>query len=320
MHKSHTALDEPSRDEAACAVLLRRVFIDAVQFFCRRIFAGDVHRVGRGGLHAGGQFEAGDARLEIQLAWVRRAVFAVEAAEEVEVVALATAAQICRSLEVQDARLSRPHHGALIQARQPAGRPVPRPLDRQACGVAQHEVGRQVLALGAEAVGEPTAQRWPAAHGAAAVEGVNGLAVVVHAGVHAADEAKLIGNLAEAGQQFREVHAALSVPVEFPRTGQHLGAGPGCVVVLEFHRDIPAGPLVEHRLGVAQIHLAWPALHEQRDHRLGPRLVGGSLGQEVVGRELRLDRLGPQALPLQQPGQSHPADAHGVLRQKMPAT
>ena len=64
LHKAHAAFDKPPRDEAAGAVFLSFVLVNTVQLFGGFAFAADIERFLGGGLHAGGQFEAGDARLE----------------------------------------------------------------------------------------------------------------------------------------------------------------------------------------------------------------------------------------------------------------
>jgi len=64
LYETHPAFDESPGDEAAGAVFLRFVLIDAVQFSGGLAFPTDIERFLGGGLHAGGQFEAGDASLE----------------------------------------------------------------------------------------------------------------------------------------------------------------------------------------------------------------------------------------------------------------
>ena len=171
----------------------------------------------------------------------------------------------------------------------------------------------------AEPVGEPAAQCGATLNGAAAVHRVDGLAVIVHTGVHAADEAQLISHLAKAGHKFAEVHAGLAVLFELPFAGEHLAAGLRGVVVFNFFRKIASGPFVELGFGIADIHLARAALHEAGNHRLGLRLVMRLLGQQRVrgSGEVRLHRLSQKAFTLQQPSERHPTDSHRVLGKKM---
>ncbi len=68
LHVAHAALDEAPRDDAARGVVARLGLIDAVQFFDVLGLAGNIERFLRGGLHLRGEFVAGDARLEIELA------------------------------------------------------------------------------------------------------------------------------------------------------------------------------------------------------------------------------------------------------------
>ena len=111
-------------------------------------------------------------------------------ARQRQVLLLQRAAQMGRRIEVQNPRLVRADDRSLIQRRQPAVRPVAHAVDRMAAGIGQHHVRRQVLALGAQAVGEPRAQRRPARLRLAGVHVPDRRLVAVDAGVHRADRGR----------------------------------------------------------------------------------------------------------------------------------
>ena len=98
--------------------------------------------------------------------------------------------------------------------------------------------------------------------------------------------------------------------------------GLASVVVFDFSRDRLAVERFERGLGIKQIHVTGPALHEKGNHRLRARLAGRVLGLQIefVGDQVRLDRLGKQPLLVQQPGQCDPADAETIGTQELAAT
>ena len=165
---------------------------------------------------------------------------------------------------------------ALVHRRQEGAVPQRRAHRRRHVGTEHHEA-RQVLVVGAEAVGEPRAERWAADLGVAGVHHQHRRLVVRDVGVHGADEADVVGAAADVRKQLAHLHAALAVLLERER---RLEQAPG----LPFGRDVPAGQrlpvvLVEHRLGVEAVDLRQAAVHEQEDDVLRP---GG-----VVERALR---------------------------------
>src|SRR3989442_1177040 len=74
-------------------------------------------------------------------------------------------------------------------------------------------------------------------------------------------------------QQFRYLSAAAPPRRKFPWAGKHFGTGLRRVVVLNLTRELRSVILGHLGLGIEQIDVAWPTLHEQRDHRAGARLV-----------------------------------------------
>jgi hypothetical protein len=142
-------------------------------------------------------------------------------------------------------------------------------------------------------------------------QGVDGLAVIIHAGVHGAYECDLIHDAGEVRQQLAHIHAALAVFLEFPLRPHDLAAGSGGIVVFDLTGEFLAIEL--HQLGfrIKQIHMARAALHKHRNHRL--RLAKAvrhlRLEVEMLGRSAF--RSGQKPLFLQQRGQGNAADTVG---------
>ena len=71
------------------------------------------------------------------------------------------------------------------------------PLDVVAGRIAQHDIRRQVLVLGAQRVADPRSQRRPAREDLAGLHHVDAFRVVVVLGVHRPDQAQLVGDRAQ---------------------------------------------------------------------------------------------------------------------------
>ena len=230
--------------------------------------AGNVQHLFGGDLHAGRQLVALNSRRQVLLARMPIQMLAVEPIEIGQISALRRTAQLRRRIQVQEARLLRANDGPLVQRREPAVLPVLDAQHGQSCRVTQHDEGRQVLTLGTRAhryIHEPRAGR-PAAI-CTRVECRDRLPVIVDVGVHRANQADVVGHLAQVGHQLAQLHAALAMLREFPRAAKQLGAGFGDIVVLDVAREGLQVPLSQLGLGVEQIDMAGAALHEHRDHR-----------------------------------------------------
>lgn len=142
-------------------------------------------------------------------------------------------------------------------------------------------------------------------------QGVDRLAVIVHARVHGTDERDVIDDVGEVRQQLADIHAALAVLLELPRAAHALAAGAGGIVVFHFAWEILAVVLGEFGLGIKQIHVARPALHEHGDHGLGLPKAMRHLGLQIKMARADLLRAGEEVLVSQQRGQSDTADAVG---------
>lgn len=69
MDEADAAFDEAAGEEKFASVILGDGIVDAVELLRRLGFAGEIHRFGRGHLHAEGEFEGGDAGFEIRGQW-----------------------------------------------------------------------------------------------------------------------------------------------------------------------------------------------------------------------------------------------------------
>ena len=79
-------------------------------------------------------------------------------------------------------------------------------------------------------------------------------------GMHGTDDGQIICNRRKIGQQFRELRSALSMLLEFIRTGQHLGVSlDECEAFLleDRVRAWFAIEFLENRLGIKQVMLRW---------------------------------------------------------------
>ena len=189
------------------------------------------------------------------------------------------------------------------------------PPSGNAAAAEDHEA-RQVLVLGAEAVGHPRPHAGEAVERHARVEVEVGLGVLHERGGHRADDGQLVGHAADVGEERAHGDAALAVTGELP------GARPDVAVLVE-HR--PLGP-ERHRpprlgrepgLGVERVDVRQPPRHVAEDDvlHLG-REVRRLRGQRAVARLLRETRVGPVG---HQGRQREQAEAARRLAQHLPA-
>jgi hypothetical protein len=197
-----------------------------------------------------------------------------------------SSANVGRRVEVQDARFLRAKDRSLIERRQEPAGPVVRRIDRRAAGIGEDHVRGQALRFGAEAVDEPAPHRRATGDaGDAAVEVADRDFVAVVPGVHGAEQADIVHDAGGVREEFRDFGAALAVLLELPRAAEQFLAR----AVDEAEVDVPLVILAvvpgEFRLRVEEIDVARPAVHEQRDHRLGLRREVRRAGLEA-GRQI----------------------------------
>jgi hypothetical protein len=153
--KTNAPLDETPGDEASGSEVFGLLLIDSVDPQRRFALLTDIEGFLRRDLHAGGEFEALDARLEFGLTGTGVEVSAVKTINKVEVSLLRVALERHGRIEIENARFLRPDHGALVNRGKPSIREVVDPEHGQAAGIGEGDKGGQVLIFGPESVGEP---------------------------------------------------------------------------------------------------------------------------------------------------------------------
>ena len=121
------------------------VLVQSVERFDVSGLVRDVERLLGGRLHGGGELVAANPGFEVGLAGMAFEVPSIEPVEECEILALGLASKMGRRVEIQDPRLLRPEHGALIHRRHEPARPVVRAVDRMSLGVGEDHVGRELF-------------------------------------------------------------------------------------------------------------------------------------------------------------------------------
>ena len=189
-------------------------------------------------------------------------MLAVQPVEQAKLLLLRRTLQVPRWVEVENAGRDRPHHRTLIDGRQLAVGPVLAADQRQAAGVGQCHVCWQFLRLAAKRAGEPATQHGASAGSPPGAERVIGRDVIIGTGVHRPDQRDFVSHLAQVWHQFRQLHAALAVWLEFPKRRHDLAAGLRRVVELHVARESLAVVPHQFRLGIEKVDLAWAAEHE----------------------------------------------------------
>ena len=165
------------------------------------------------GLHAKGRLQRLDAGFELAVGAALGQVLAVELLQQVELPPLRVrgrATAFCRyGIIFCGSRFGVVDVRALILGRQEAAGPQLREPHRPAG--AEHDVARQVLVLGAQAVQEPRAHAGPRRRDRAVVHHEQGRPVVRVVGVQRADDAQVVGMLGQVRQQLADRQAACAV-------------------------------------------------------------------------------------------------------------
>ena len=205
LHEADASFNQPAGDQAARSIFLRRRILQPVHFLCRSRLAAEIDRFLRGKLHVRGQFITGDASLQVVIARSLGEMLAIELFQIVKCQLLCGSLEVRWRIEIQDARLSRSDHRALVQRRQKTIRPILDAHHRQLSRIDERDVRGQVLGLTSQAVGQPASHRRSAAQNSSVLQSSDRLAMVVHAGVHRADQRDVINHLAPARAAVRKV-------------------------------------------------------------------------------------------------------------------
>jgi len=250
--------------------------------------AGQVEHVGGVVLEAPGELVGIGKGLELAVAGAGAELLAVEGADQLELAELGGGGEV-RVADVAEGGLG----GLLPRAAE--GRALEHGGEEAAAVVAGAAVGEgraegdergQVLALGAEAVGDPGPHRGPELVGGAGVEEERGGAVGDALGVHRAHHAVVIRVAGEVREEFRDPAAALAALAELPERLHHAagraGAGLGDRALVE-ELEHPPVVGVERGLVIEAVEVAHAAAHKEEDHPLGARAVVAGAGGERVG-------------------------------------
>jgi len=258
--------------------------------------SGEVKRLGSLPLHAEGQFERGDAGVELA---VQRAFLPVQGIQprqgvELRPLPIQTAAP---RREIRDGILEVADQRSLVGTRQKARRPQLRPLKHG--GRADHHKTRQILVFGPQTVRQPRAQAGTRKGLLAGAHLQRGPCVIDVVGHHRANHTDIVDARSKPGQQFAHLDAGPAMLRELPRGGQQVAS------LLAFELGLLEGQGLavvgrEPGLGVKQIDMRRSPGHVQKNHPLGPggvmtgknakrmgRAPGGNLGQRLARQQVR---------------------------------
>ena len=144
LHEAHAPLEQPARDQRLPAVHM--IAVGGAEVLG---FLAEVEGIRRLELHAEGQLEGLDARLQPRIAAPRVLVLEIQVAQQIELPPLHRSGRV-RAADVLDELLDlamlRVHEGALKRAGQKTCLPILGILDRHAAG-AHGDESRQVLIL-----------------------------------------------------------------------------------------------------------------------------------------------------------------------------
>ena len=171
--------------------------------------------------------------------------------------------------QVENRRTGGAETRALIERRQEARLPVLHPVHRQSQWIVEHDVGGEVLALASQSVHHPRAERRMPGDHPPGLNQIHRRLVRNVRGVEGANERDVIDVPRQVGQCVRHPHAALAVTRKLEGAAHERA---GVLDVLDLARNLVGISLavvrIERGLGIEQIHLARPAIHEQVDHGL----------------------------------------------------
>ena len=148
--------------------------------------------------------------------------------------------------------------------------------------------------------------------------------VVEVTAVHRSDQRHIVDVLGEVRHDLRDIHAALAVFLKLERRRQQALRLVGrCNVRRHLAHGHLTGVLLERRLGVKQVYLTRPAVHEEVNDRLGLGLEMRRLRTEIVDlppvgcsghRRVRSEQIGSQ-----QRGQSRSVESVPEPREEIAA-
>ncbi len=287
LHEPHTALDEPSGDEALLGEVRAARIIQAVERLSRPRFLFQVETFGGRHLHAVGQFEALDAGGQLGIVGRMFQVPLVELFQQVELRSLLAVADAWCPVQVVDGRSRRLQHRPLINAGQETRTPIRGVAFRQAAAqrVVHRDKAGETFILASQAVGHPRAHAGETHSRHARVDHEQGGRMIVGRRPAGVDERHLVDVLGEVRENLRAPFAAFAVLRE-PEGGLHHRAdligekARALIEALEF-LTVALGQL---RLIVPGIDLARSAVEKQPNDRASRGIhVTGPRCERVLG-------------------------------------
>ena len=220
LNETDSRFREAAGEKTTEAKVLCDWLVEPVELLCGVALALDTHELRRLGLHLEGEFEGLDSAFESQVRPVLTELLALPLLQQVELHPLICGRQAL-ILEKVDRGLDRlhargPDGRAVVGSREEGGGAVLNAtvLVRRTNG---HETG-EVLALGSQTVSHP------GTHGrlneaiASGVHCQDGSAVRCVGSPHGTNEAEVVDNLRDVGQQLAHPGAGLTVLLEIPGT------------------------------------------------------------------------------------------------------
>jgi len=282
------ALDEPAGPEGLGGVepLVLVGGVEAVEPADVLRLATDVDDVGDGGLHPKGRLVVGDQGLDRRAVGSGGGEASILGLKQGELATLESLG--IGSDDVVDRRAGGPEQrrlmgGGEIGAAEVLQAAVGNPI------VVEDDIAREIVVLFPQAVGDPGAEARGGADDPAGVEEEILLAVEREFADHRADDAQLVGDLGDAGEEIADPQPTFPLPAKLPRAAEPDPVG----VRLRPLRDVRVADLrpfvgFEHRFGIEEIDMARAAVHEAEDDVAGPgarrgRRCPGGAGAEEAG-------------------------------------
>ena len=277
LHKTGAALDEAAGEKAVACEGAGFVHLWAVKIERGFGFSRDVGEFGHASLHAVGHFILGNAGRDFGVSGLGE-LGVIELGNAIEHLATKGRIDAVGILEVEDRAFSGTEFDALVAGRQEAGTPVAVVENLSAARVlgdrGHDDEGREVFVHAAQSVAEPGAGCGAARELVSAEEEVDRRGMVDLFGVHAFDEAKVIGNGGGMGHQgahpgttFAMLFEGLdgSEEASFVRGRRH---GAEALAVHVTFRDRFAVEFGELRFVIPELEMSGPSVLEKVDDAL----------------------------------------------------
>ena len=220
-NESRAPFDQPPGQQTIVGER-RPAGLRAVGLQRRGRFVAQIDQFRRAGLHPLGHLVAGDPRIDLRVAGHGQSL-AVQLHYRIDRPMLSLASDARRAVEIQNRIALAAQRHALVDARQEPVRPKIRPAPRPARTRLQHHEAGQILALAAQAVGNPRADRRPTESRRAGLGQQLGRPVIEDVSLHRPHDGDVVGHAAQVRQQLRDFRARLAVSLELANRAQTFG-------------------------------------------------------------------------------------------------